>query len=115
MTWTVTDLWRRLVDLDETERVEAKRGFGSSVRDTISAMANEPDMGGGWLLFGVVKEPDGLWRAVGVDDSDRVQSEVATLCRSAFNRPIRPEIRVDRVELLQQRHGRVNAMDRRRG
>ncbi|MBA2321356.1 MAG: ATP-dependent DNA helicase RecG [Deltaproteobacteria bacterium] len=39
-----------------------------------------------------------MWHAVGVRDADRLQNDVASLCRTAFNRVIRPEIRVDRVD-----------------
>lgn len=98
MTWTVSDLWRQLVELDESERIEAKRGLGKATRETISAFANEPEMRGGWLVFGVERADDGAYRVVGVPDPDKLQADLATMCRETFNRVVRPEIRVDGLD-----------------
>jgi ATP-dependent DNA helicase RecG len=56
------DLLETLNLLDEHEHVEAKRGseVGRSVLETVCAFANEPGLGGGWLLLGVVRES--RWR-----------------------------------------------------
>ena len=51
------DLWQRLKDLDETVDIEAKSGLGSAALETISAFANEPGRGGGYLPIGVAVAP----------------------------------------------------------
>lgn len=55
---TALDLLQSLNLLDETERIEAKRAseVGKSLLETVCAFANEPGLGGGWLLLGVVRE-----------------------------------------------------------
>ncbi len=43
---------------DETDRIEAKKaanGVGKSLLETVSALANEPDLGGGYILLGITK------------------------------------------------------------
>ncbi|WP_296273778.1 RNA-binding domain-containing protein [Rhodoferax sp.] len=51
--------------LDENEHIEAKRAseVGKSILETICAFANEPGLGGGWLLLGVVREDQALFPA----------------------------------------------------
>ena len=48
------ELLEHLNLLDENERIEAKRAqeSGRSMLETICAFANEPGLGGGWLLLG---------------------------------------------------------------
>lgn len=48
------ELLERLNLLDENERIEAKqaREIGKSVLETVCAFANEPGLGGGWILLG---------------------------------------------------------------
>ena len=94
------ELWKRLTDLDETIEIEAKAGVqvGPSMLETISAFSNEPCRGGGYLLLGVTLASDALfptYKIVGVPDADKVQADLATQCRQAFNRPIRPEVFVE--------------------
>ena len=50
---TALDLLESLNLLDENEHIEAKRAseLGKSVLETICAFANEPGLGGGWLLW----------------------------------------------------------------
>ena len=57
------DLLQSLNLLDETERIEAKRASeaGKSLLETVCAFANEPGLGGGWLLLGVVREDMALF------------------------------------------------------
>ena len=51
---TVRALLDQLRQLDESDRVEAKRAsaIGESLLDTVCAFANEPGLGGGWRLLG---------------------------------------------------------------
>ena len=98
MKWTVPELLARLQELSEHDRVEAKRGLGDSVEATVSAFSNEPDLGGGWVLFGLVANASGGYDIAGVSDPDRLQAEFATKCRGVFSRVVRPEIQVATVD-----------------
>ncbi len=98
MSWTPATVIAELRDLDETARIEAKRGLGKSAHASVSAFANEPDLGGGWLVFGVVRDEDGHYDVVGVPDPDGLQAALTTKCRTLFNRVVRPDVRVDRVD-----------------
>ena len=55
---TAQELLERLNLLDENERIEAKAAseIGKSLMETVCAFANEPGLGGGWLLLGVTRE-----------------------------------------------------------
>jgi ATP-dependent DNA helicase RecG len=91
------ELWEKLANGDESTEIEAKRGedVGKSILETISAFANEPDNGGGYLVLGVVREDDTLfpdYRIVGVSKPDQVQATLATLCRDALQPPVRPKV-----------------------
>jgi ATP-dependent DNA helicase RecG len=66
--------------------------------ETISAFANEPGRQGGYLVLGVRRADDALfptYEIVGVPDPDKLQSDLASQCRSQFNVPIRPELSVE--------------------
>lgn len=84
----------------ENERIEAKRTsntIGKSVLETISAFCNEPGLGGGYLILGLTKntgEHSPLYEVSGVGDADKLQSEIASLCRQNFSMQIRPDLRV---------------------
>ena len=98
------ELLRRVELTDEVDRIEVKTGeaLGKSARETISAFANEPGMGGGHLVFGVrrARQTDLFGRryeAVGVSDPDKLQSDMASACASEFSAVIRPEFQVESV------------------
>lgn len=96
------DIFDRLVNLDETERIEAKRSaaIGHSVMETVCAFANEPGLGGGYLLLGVAREEMALfpsYEVVGIDSPDKLASELATRCRSEFSVPVRVDIRQEQL------------------
>jgi len=84
--------------LDETDEVEAKSisgdDVGSSVFETICAMCNEPQLGGGTILLGVAKEEAlfPYYKATGVSDPDKITIDIASGCRTIFNRPVSPKI-----------------------
>lgn len=89
------ELLRELRELDEHPRIEAKRAseLGRSAMESVSAFSNEPGLGGGHLLLGVVWDEGAAGYVVtGVDDPDKVQADLATQCASMMNRPVRPEI-----------------------
>jgi ATP-dependent DNA helicase RecG len=87
---------------DEHWRIEAKetsRTLGKSASQTISAFSNEPGIERGYLLLGVSRDPaSGSYRVTGVHDPDKLQRDVASLCASAFNRPLRPKVQVCMVD-----------------
>ncbi|MBD2175840.1 putative DNA binding domain-containing protein [Pseudanabaena sp. FACHB-1998] len=90
-------LWERLINSDETVTIEAKKASeaGKSLWETISAFANEPNLGGGYLLLGVTRIDDSEdYQITGIDNPDKIQSDIATQCCESFNLPIRPSIEV---------------------
>ena len=82
-----------LGECDHFEAKSAREGLGKSFLETVCAFANEPGMGGGYIFLGV-QEKDEVFSICGVSDPERVQNEVASLCRSSFNISIRPKIQV---------------------
>ena len=93
------ELFSLLQNGDETDRIEAKEashGIGKSFLETVSALSNEPDLGGGYILLGVEKNESSESRYVvtGVNDPDNMQQQIASQCRQCFNIPLRPNIKV---------------------
>jgi len=91
------DLWQSLVEGDESSMIEAKTcsQLGKSIFETISAFANEPDAGGGYLLLGVSRDRESLfpeYKLDGLGDPDKIQSDLATQCRDSFSFPLHPKI-----------------------
>lgn len=89
--------------LDENHRIDVKAAsaVGNSIMETICAFANEPGMGGGYLLLGA-KECEELqenrYCVVGVKNPDKIQCDLAGQCSSRFNRIIRPECFVEFID-----------------
>ncbi len=103
MMRSATELLRELNTVDESPGVEAKRASdsGKSLLETVIAFANEPGLGGGYLLLGVERVSstgETRYRAVGIPDPDKLQSDLASQCASMLNIPLRPRIRVDQAE-----------------
>ena len=99
---TALELLESLNALDEQERIEAKRAreMGRSILETVCAFANEPGLGGGYLLLGVVREENALipgYEVVGIENPEKLSSELATQCRTEFNLPIRVDIHAEQV------------------
>lgn len=99
---TALELLQNLNLLDETERIEAKRASeaGKSLLETVCAFANEPGLGGGWLLLGVVREELALfpsYQVEGVPHPDKLCADLATQCRETFNQPVRIELSTEQV------------------
>ncbi len=99
---TALELLQNLNLLDETERIEAKRASeaGKSLLETVCAFANEPGLGGGWLLLGVVREELALfpsYQVEGVPQPDKLCADLATQCRETFNQPVRIELSTEQV------------------
>ena len=90
--FSTLSLFEQLQLLDERPRIEAKRGseIGASVMQTICAFANEPGLGGGYLLLGV-GEPDEFHEAFyicGVNNSDKLLNDLQANCRDQFEQPV---------------------------
>jgi ATP-dependent DNA helicase RecG len=104
MNESAVNLIRQLNETDEYKRIEAKsvrEKLGDSAMETISAFANEPGLGGGYLLLGVARSDKGLFNdfeAVGVSNSEEIQTQLATRCRTDFNITVRPTISVETVK-----------------
>ncbi|VCU68361.1 Divergent AAA domain protein [Pigmentiphaga humi] len=97
------ELLQRLNLLDENERIEAKRAreSGKSMLETICAFANEPGLGGGWLLLGVIREEMALfpgYEVEGVSHPDKLSADLASQCASVFNQPLRVDIRTETLD-----------------
>jgi ATP-dependent DNA helicase RecG len=99
----VKALIEELNELDESRRTEAKTAseIGKALMETVSAFANEPDLGGGYLLLGVAREEGTLFQdeytVTGISDPDKVSADLASQCRSMLNVPIRPVIEREEI------------------
>jgi ATP-dependent DNA helicase RecG len=96
-------LLETLNDVDEQDTLEAKSlrdDTSRSILETICSFSNEPGLGGGVIVIGIAesKNADGTRYVVdGVDDPDKAQLDLATQCKSAFNTPIYPTIKVEKL------------------
>jgi len=94
------ELLENLNLLDENERIEAKRAqeAGKSLLETVCAFANEPHLGGGWLLLGVTPDEQALfpgYAVEGVPQPDKLSADLASQCATVFNMPLRVDIRTE--------------------
>ena len=99
---SAVDLINLLNLTDETNRIEAKRGSSvdKSILQTVCAFANEPNLGGGNILLGVVPDKMSLfpqYEVIGVENPDKIQLDLASQCASIFNIPVRPEIQIEQI------------------
>ncbi|WP_298576742.1 ATP-binding protein [uncultured Luteimonas sp.] len=97
------DLLQSLNLLDEHERIEAKRSdeVGKSLLETICAFANEPGLGGGWILLGVTREELALfpsYEVEGLDHPDKISADLASQCAATFNQPVRIQIATEQLD-----------------
>lgn len=104
MMRSAEDLLQELCSLDESHRIEAKRAsqIDRSVMESVCAFANEPGLGGGYLLLGVTADPvdffGNAYVVEGVDNPDKIQSDLVSQCASVFNRPLRPRVSVETLQ-----------------
>ena len=100
---SAVELFAILNEADEQDWLEAKSlrdDTSRSILETVCSFSNEPGLGGGVILIGVAesKNADGPKYIVdGVDDPDKVQLDLATQCKSVFNTPIYPTIKVEKL------------------
>ena len=99
------ELFKELNAGDEDVRIEAKKAsdVGRSILETICAFANEPDLGGGYILLGAVRkgfDENGfpVYEAENIENPDKIQTDIANQCASVFNIRIRPQIETDVVD-----------------
>lgn len=101
---SAADLLEELNAVDESNRIEAKRAseLGKSVMQTVIAFANEPALGGGYLLLGVDwsinDKGDTVYRAAGLPDPDKVQRDLSSQCASMLSVTLRPEMQLETVD-----------------
>ena len=93
----------RLNATDECTNIEAKRGgaIHRSVMETVCAYANEPNLGGGYILLGVERDESSFFPeyiVTGITDSDKLQLDFSTQCASMFNLSVRPDIEVEKLD-----------------
>jgi len=93
-----------LNDIDEQDWLEAKSlrdDTSRSILETICSFSNEPGLGGGVILIGVAENKTGdgpQYLVDGVADPDKAQLDLATQCKSVFNTPIYPTIKVEKID-----------------
>lgn len=101
--YSAQELFDKLNDIDETVNVEAKslsRDSTRSVMETVCSFSNEPALGGGVILLGVAENTNSDGNTYVVEeilDTDKAQLDIASQCASMFNIPVRPEIKVDKI------------------
>ena len=102
---TAKELFDELNSWDENRRIEAKSAsaVGKSMMETVCAFANEPGLGGGYLLLGAKRTgmtEDGkpVYVPENIEYTDKIQSDFVAMCNSMFNVRIRPIINVEEYQ-----------------
>lgn len=100
---TAQELFEQLNSVDENVRIEAKKAseIDKGIMETVCAFANEPNLGGGYLLLGAVRTGfrDGLpvYEPESIDNPDKVQNDLISKCGSMLNMHIRPQVETEVV------------------
>ena len=101
---TAQEIFDQLNSIDENVRIDAKRAseIDKSIMETVCAFANEPGLGGGYLLLGAVRTgfENGLpvYVPENIENPDKIQNDVTTRCSSMFNVRIRPQIEPEVID-----------------
>lgn len=90
----VEELRRLGAEVATAEVKAAAGGLPASARESLCAFANTP--GGGYLVLGLADAP--RFEAVGVADADKMQSDLAAMCRDTFTPALQPELAVSLVD-----------------
>ena len=100
------ELFEILNESDECAWIEAK-GIGdssTSVMETVCSYANEPGLGGGYILMSISADDSApepfQYKVDPIPNPDKLQSDLATQCASMFNIPVRPKITVEKINGL---------------
>lgn len=99
---TARELFDQLNAQDESTEIEAKGAseIGRTVLESVCAFANEPELGGGYILIGADRDDSKLfpyYTSQHISDPDKLQSDLATQCNTMFNIPIRPRMVLEEV------------------
>ena len=101
---TAQEIFDQLNSIDENVRIDAKKAseIDKSIMETICAFANEPGLGGGYLLLGAVRTgfKNGLpvYVPENIENPDKIQNDLTTQCSTMFNVRIRPQIETEVVD-----------------
>lgn len=101
---TAQELFEQLNSIDENVRIEAKKAseIDKGIMETVCAFANEPNLGGGYLLLGAVRTGfhDGLpvYEPENIDNPDKIQNDLISKCSSMLNMHIRPRVETEVVD-----------------
>ncbi|MBP1223054.1 RNA-binding domain-containing protein [Flavobacterium sp. 1355] len=84
----IKDILEHLNITDECTTIEAKRGseIDTSIMETICAFSNEPGLGGGLIVLGVVKDESALFQnyiVEGITNPDKLQLDIKILPSTA--------------------------------
>lgn len=103
MEYTAEELFEILNDTDECPWIEAK-GIGdttTSIMETVCSYANEPGLGGGYILMSISADDSPTaathYKVDPMTDPDKLQSDIATQCASMFNLPVRPAMTIEKI------------------
>ena len=114
--YTAQELFRMLNDSSENCQIEAKgnedilrpgkngkpdRMNYRTLMETVCSFSNEPGLGGGVILLGIGETKGaspGHFLAEGLKDTDHAQLDIATQCKTVFNIPIYPQIKIETVD-----------------
>jgi ATP-dependent DNA helicase RecG len=101
--YSAEELFEILNDTDECPWIEAK-GIGdttTSIMETVCAYANEPGLGGGYILMSISADDSDTaiahYKVDPMPDPDKLQSDIATQCASMFNMPVRPQMSIEKI------------------
>ena len=101
---TAQEIFDQLNSIDENVRIDAKKAseIDKSIMETVCAFANEPGLGGGYLLLGAVRTgfKDGLpvYAPENIENPDKIQTDLTTQCSTMLNVRIRPQIETEVVD-----------------
>ena len=101
---TAQEIFDQLNSIDENVRIDAKKAseIDKSIMETVCAFANEPGLGGGYLLLGAVRTgfKDGLpvYAPENIENPDKIQNDLTTQCSTMLNVRIRPQIETEVVD-----------------
>lgn len=99
---SIKDILEHLNITDECTTIEAKKGsaIDTSIMETICAFSNEPGLGGGLIVLGVVKDETSLFQnyyVEGISNPDKLQLDIASQTATLFNQPVRPDIEIEKM------------------
>ena len=114
--YTAQELFRMLNESSESCQIEAKgnedilrpgkngkpgRMNYRTLMETVCSFSNEPGLGGGVILLGIGETKGASpshFLAEGLKDTDHAQLDIATQCKTVFNIPIYPQIKIETVD-----------------